>query len=128
MNYSSMLIPVLTHGVQQLRMLSQASSVNTAFGPINANMADFVSTVGKIGVGVGGIAAVGLLTAGAFKILTSTGDPEKLNDGKGMITNALMGLALIVLALFVLELVGWDILGLGRIGGGYSVTFNNWTP
>lgn len=91
-------------------------------------MGDFISTVGGIGIGVGGVSAIGLVTAGAFAILTSAGDPEKLMNGREMITNALMGLALIVLALFVLELLGWDILGLGRLGGGYNIPFNSWSP
>ncbi len=107
------------------RLLSQV--VNTPFGPINANMGDVVSTIGKIGVSVGGIAAIGLMSAGAIRILTSTGDPEKLMEGREMITNALMGLALVVLALFVLQFLGWDLLGLGRLGG-YSIPFNSWTP
>jgi hypothetical protein len=105
-----------------------AQSINTGIGPIPTNIADFVSIIGKIGVGLGGVSAIGLMAAGAITILTSAGDPEKLMNGREMITNALMGLALIVLALFVLQLLGWDILGLGRIGGGYDIPFNSWVP
>jgi hypothetical protein len=53
---------------------------------------------------------------GAGKILTSSGEPEKLMEGKEMITNALMGLALIVLSVFVLEFLGVQILGITELG------------
>lgn len=93
------------------------SEVVTAIGTIPTNFAEFVGKVGQIGVGLGGVAAVGLLSAGALTILTSSGNPDKLMNGREMITNALTGLALIVLALFVLEFIGWDILGIGDITG-----------
>lgn len=98
-------------------------SVNTAIGPISADPGSFISTVLKLAVGIGGVAAIGLIAAGGFTILTSTGDPEKLMNGREMITNALMGLALIVLSMFILEFLGWDILELDRWAG---VQFNNW--
>ena len=106
-------------------LLSQAGgSINTAIGTIPTNFGAFIGQIAAIGIGVGGVAAIGLLTAGAFTILTSTGEPEKLLNGREMITNALLGLALIVLALFILEFLGWDVLGIGRITG---VPFNDWT-
>ena len=74
-----------------------------------------MSYIAGIAIGLGGIAAVGLLIAGAVTILTSTGEPEKLLNGREMMTNALMGLALIVLALFILEFLGWGILGIDEI-------------
>jgi len=101
-----------------------ATSVHTALGVINADMGDFVSSIARIGIGLGGVIATGLVAGGAITILTSTGEPEKLKNAREMITNALMGLALIVLALFVLQLLGWDILGIGRLTG---VGFNSWS-
>lgn len=111
-----------------LRLLVQANpvpqSVDTPFGTIPADMGSFVSTFAKVGIGFGGVAAIAMITIGAVTILTSTGNPDKLMEGRGMITNALVGLTLVVLALFVLQLLGWDILGIGRLTG---VQFNSWT-
>lgn len=103
--------------IPQLRM------INTALGDIDADIGSLVTEVGAIGVGVGGIAAIGLIIAGAFTVLTSAGDPEKLMNGREMITNALMGLALVVLALFILQFLGWNLLDIGALDRG-GVGFN----
>jgi hypothetical protein len=107
------------------KLLAQAAGepVHTAIGTFSSNFSEFVGEIATIGIAVGGVAAIGLLTAGAFTILTSTGEPEKLLNGREMITNALMGLALIILSLFVLEFLGWDVLRIGDITG---VPFNQW--
>ena len=107
--------------IPQLRM------INTALGSIDTDIGSFASRMGQIGVGLGGVAAVGLIIAGSFAVLTSAGDPEKLMEGKDMITNALMGLALVVLALFVLQFLGWDLLGIDELGQG-AVEFNQFDP
>jgi hypothetical protein len=106
------------------KILSQAGdTIRTGIGDIPTDFAGFVGFIATIGIGVGGVAAIGLLTAGAFTILTSTGEPEKLLNGREMISNALMGLALIVLALFVLQFLGWDVLRIGDLTG---IPFNEW--
>lgn len=96
---------------------SNLASVNTALGPIPADMGSFINTIANLGVGIGGVLAVGLLAYGGFTILTSSGDPEKLMQGREIITNALMGLALVILAVVVLQWLGWDILGIGNLTG-----------
>ena len=111
------LMDVLGDSISSVLSAQISGTVNTAFGPMSTDVAEFISFLGKIGIGFGGVAAVGLLIAGGFSILTSTGEPEKLMNGREMITNALIGLALIVLALFVLQFLGWDVLGIGRLTG-----------
>lgn len=110
-----------------IKLLSQACpgpSVTTPFGEICADAGSLIGKIVNIGVGFGAVAAIALIAAGGFTILTSSGEPERLLNGKDMITNALMGLGLIILSVFVLELLGWDILGIGRIT---DVPFNSWT-
>ncbi len=94
----------------------------TGIGEISYTFDGFVSDVARIAVGIGGVAAIGLVAYGAFTLLTSTGDPEKLMSGREIITNALIGLALISLAVVVLSFLGWDFLGLGRWAG---INFGN---
>lgn len=98
------------------------TSVDTAIGTFSGSMGGFVSQIARIAVGLGGVAAIGLLAYGGFTVLTSTGDPEKLVEGREIITQALMGLALIVLAVVILQWIGWDIIGIGRLTG---VNLNN---
>jgi Co/Zn/Cd efflux system component len=59
----------------------------------------------------GGIAFLLMIFAG-FQIITSTGDPEKLNRGKEILTSAIIGLVVIVFSVFLLKLIGVDILQL----------------
>lgn len=108
----------------EYKILSQAGNpMITGIGSIPTDFGGFVGYIATIGMGLGGVAAIGLLTAGTLTILTSTGEPEKLLNGREMITNALMGLSLIVLALFVLQFLGWDVLRIGDLTG---VPFNSW--
>ncbi|MBN1618975.1 hypothetical protein JW887_06595 [Candidatus Dojkabacteria bacterium] len=99
-----------------LSLLSQGS-VNTAIGTFSTDFGSFINKVVSIAVGIAGVVAVFLLSQGAFTILTSSGDPEKLMEGREMITNALMGLVLVVLSVVVLQWLGWDILNIGGFTG-----------
>jgi len=63
-----------------------------------------------IGLG-GGIAFILILVAG-FQIMTSQGDPQRLQAGKELLTSAVAGLGLIIFSVFILELIGVEILGI----------------
>lgn len=63
----------------------------------------------------GGIAFV-LLAYGIFLIITSSGDPKKVQAGSELITNTLAGILFIILSLFLLRLIGVDILHLPGFG------------
>ncbi len=47
---------------------------------------------------------------GAFQIMTSQGDPERLKAGKELIGSALAGLLMIIFSVFLLQLIGVQIL------------------
>jgi len=49
-------------------------------------------------------------------ILVSSGNPDKIQAGKELITAAIAGLLLIIFAVFILRLIGKDILGIPEIG------------
>jgi len=63
-----------------------------------------------IGIG-GGIAFILILVAG-FQIMTSRGDPQRLQAGKELLTSAIAGILLIIFSVFILEVIGVDILGI----------------
>lgn len=65
-----------------------------------------------IGVGIAGGVAFLYFLYGAFMILTSTGNAEKLEEAKQIITSALAGLILIIFSIFLLKTIGVDILQL----------------
>ena len=59
----------------------------------------------------GGIAFVLIIYAG-FLIMTSAGDPRRLQAGKELLTAAIMGLLLLVFGFYLLRLIGVNILGI----------------
>lgn len=88
------------------------NAINTAFGCVSVNGTDFVSTLLTFGIGIAGGIAMLLIIFGGFQILTSAGNPERLNAGKELISSAITGLLMIVFSVFLLRIIGVDILGI----------------
>lgn len=86
--------------------------VVTALGCIPTAPADLVQWILKYAILMGGGIAFLLSIWGGATILLSAGNPEKINEGREIITSAISGLLFIVLSIFLLRLVGVDILGL----------------
>lgn len=77
---------------------------------------DFSALINKYvfttGVGIAGGIAFLYFLYGAFMILTSTGNAERLEEAKQIITSSLAGLLLIIFSIFLLKTIGVDILQL----------------
>lgn len=86
--------------------------VQTALGCIPTNPMDLVKWLFPYLLGFGGLAAFGLIVFSGFQLMTSSGDPQKIQGAKETITSAITGLIFIILSLFLLRLIGVDILGL----------------
>lgn len=66
----------------------------------------------------GGVAFIFLLY-GAFTLLTSQGDAEKLNQGKRIVTGAIIGIIFVIGSVFIVNLIGCQVLKLpGWCGNG----------
>jgi len=63
-------------------------------------------------IGLAGIASLLCIIYAAFVIQTSSGNPEKVKNGKQLITSCLMGLILIIFSVFILKTIGFDVLRL----------------
>ena len=50
-----------------------------------------------------------------FQLMTSGGDPKKMQEAKGKITNALVGFIIVFIAYWLVQIIG-SVLGLGKIG------------
>lgn len=87
-----------------------AAGVWTALGCVHTKPDLFVGQLLGWVMGIGGGIAFLLIVFGGFKILTSGGDPEHLNDGKEIIVSALTGLLLIIFSVILLRIIGVDIL------------------
>lgn len=93
---------------------SNGASINTAIGCIPFN--DQNALVGFIlrwAIGIaGGIAFLLILIAG-FQIISSRGDPKRLQAGQELMTSAIAGILLLIFSLVILRIIGFDILQIG---------------
>lgn len=90
---------------------SDGTAINTAIGCIDATDAGkFVGELFNLGIGISGGIAMLLILFGGFQILTSTGNPEKLNAGKELVGSAIAGLLMILFSTFLLKVIGVNIL------------------
>jgi hypothetical protein len=64
------------------------------------------------GIGIGGGIAFLLILMAGFQIMTSRGDPKRLQAGQEMMTSAIAGLLLLIFSLVILRIIGFDILGI----------------
>ncbi len=87
--------------------------INTAIGciPIDSGLSFAEWFLPKLLGIMGGIAFL-LMIYGAFLMITSAGDAEKIKAGQETITSALTGLIFAIFSLFILRLIGVDILNI----------------
>lgn len=91
-----------------------SSSVNTAIGCIDTDIESggFLRTILSFAIGIGGGIALLLMLYGTFIVTTSAGIPDKLSQGKEIITSAAIGLVFIILSIVLMNLIGVSILGI----------------
>lgn len=87
------------------------SVIRTGLGCIPTDASQLVSWILRFSLGIGGGLALLLMSFAGIEIMTSQGDPEKLNEGKERFTSAIIGLAFVVMSVFLLRVIGVDILG-----------------
>lgn len=93
------------------------NAVNTALGCISTNFDSvggdsFIKSLINIAIGLGSGFALLLILYGVFMITTSAGVPEKIKEGSGIITSAIMGLLFVILSVFLMYLIGIQLLAI----------------
>lgn len=88
----------------------KCEQVDTAVGPIPTDPAKFVGSILKIFLGLAGGIALLLIIVSGYQLMTSQGNPEKIQEAKERLTSAIVGLLFIIFSLVLLETVGVDIL------------------
>ena len=87
--------------------------LDTAIGCIPLNdSTSLIAFILRWAIGIGGGIAFILILVAGFQIMTSQGDPQRLQAGKELLTSAIAGLLLIIFSVFILEVIGVDILGI----------------
>jgi len=92
------------------------AGINTAIGCIPyIYPGAFVGWMLVWALGIGGGIAFLLIVASGIKIMTSSGNPDKIKDGKESLTAAVSGLLLIIFSAFILRVIGLNILNIPGI-------------
>ncbi|MBU0998110.1 pilin [Patescibacteria group bacterium] len=87
--------------------------IYTAIGCIPVSSTpEFIAWILRWAIGIGGGIALMLIIVASFQIMTSSGNPEKVQAGKELLTSAIAGLIMLIFAVFILKVIGVDILKL----------------
>lgn len=97
------------------RWRCEEEGVVTAIGCISTTVPGFVTFLLGYILGLAGLVAFFLIIIAGFQILTSAGNPEKLEGAKQLLTAAVLGLFFIIFSVVILEFMGQEILG-GLLG------------
>lgn len=97
-----------------------AQSLNDALQGLNdAAQADsvggFMDSVISIAIPLAGISVLVLLVFAAYQLMTSGGNPDKLKEGREVITNAIIGFLFVLMSVAILLLLS-NLFGID-IGG-----------
>lgn len=96
---------------------SGENRINTAIGCIPIFSEEgFFGFILVWAIGIGGGIAFLLIIAAGFAIITSQGDPKRLQGGKDLLTAAVGGLFLLIFSIFLLRLIGVEILKIPEFG------------
>jgi len=76
---------------------------------------DLVKTIVSIAVPLGVISVVLLVVYAGYLLTSSQGNPDKIKEGKEIITNAIIGFVVVLLSVAILILIS-NTLGLGIYG------------
>lgn len=75
---------------------------------------DFLSELIGLAITVAAMSLIGLGIFAGYIMITSQGNPEKINEAREILTNALIGFALITLSVAVLLIIG-EVLGISAL-------------
>jgi len=85
--------------------------IETAIGCIPVESEDALAKFFlRWGMGLGGGIALIIMTISTYMIMTSAGDPRKLQAGKELLTSAIAGLLLLVFSAWLLNFIGVELL------------------
>lgn len=86
--------------------------VLTAIGCIPTTPQVLIQGILGVTAGIGGGIALLLMVLGAFRMITSAGNPETIKGGREQFVNAVIGLLFVLFSVTILKIIGIDILNL----------------
>jgi len=83
----------------------------TALGNIPTDIGGFAGKILSIAIGLAGGIALILMVIGSIRVLTSSGDQQRLAGGRDMIIAAIAGLLFLIFSVLILKFIGVEIFG-----------------
>lgn len=91
----------------------EGCGIPTAIGCIPINDLNSISRFAlQWAIGIAGGIGLIFIASAAFRIMTSIGDPRRLQSGNELLTSAIAGIVMVVLSVFLLRVLGVNVLGL----------------
>lgn len=87
-----------------------AKTCPTAFGNISTDPAGFIRSIFTILLSLAGGIALLLIIVSGYRLMTSQGNPERVQGAREQLTSAIVGLLFIIFSLSILTIIGVDIL------------------
>ena len=94
-----------------MQLIKSAYAVDFSDKTINpiakfGSISDFVNIAIPLMILVGGIATLSMLLMGAYKYLTSEGNPEKISKAQSTMLYAVIGLFIVVVSYILTKIIG----------------------
>ena|SRR3989344_5701295 len=93
-------------------LCSENDGINTAIGCVPYDSVGLTIFLLRWAMGIAGGVALLMIVFSAFIIMTSSGDPKKIQSGQQLLTAAISGLLLLIFSTFILRLLGVNILNI----------------
>ena len=94
----------------------QVTECPTALGNIPTDISGFAGKILSIAIGLAGGIALILMVIGSIRVLTSSGDQQRLAGGRDMIVAAIAGLLFLIFSILILRFIGIEILQIPGFG------------
>jgi hypothetical protein len=91
---------------------TSGSSCSTAIGSIGTDPTTLVKAIYTAVLSIAGGIALLLIMLSGYRMTTSQGNPEALQNAREQLTAAIVGLLFIILSFTILRFIGVDLLGL----------------
>lgn len=96
--------------------IDNGDGILTAIGCVPTEPQELIQGLFRVGIGLGGAAALLLMIGGAFQFITSAGNPDAIKSASETFTQAIIGLLVIIFAVLLLQVIGVDILNIPGFG------------
>ncbi len=100
----------------------------TALGEMGTNAPSFTRSIFAILLSFSGGLALLLIIRSGYTMMTSQGNPQKIQEGRDQLVAAIVGLVFLIFSFVLLQLIGYDLLripGFGADGGQGTGTVNS---